>query len=282
MNDKAKKWIEQPIRETDVFYLTSHPGKTFLALGQQGSKMIFTTTDDGTGKALEDRLSISISSPSIYKQEKDFKGVNPFLPNNVRFTAFDLGNTLSMLGINRRKDDFSDETDKIGWRENPTDKNEIVVEVPRLNWNPYFIIDGEKIHYQRGFVWSLEQKQALIDSIYRGLECGRLIVHKKSYNEQVRLYRAGFTDCANFDIVDGKQRLSTIVAFCRGEFADAEGNYYSDLSDSAKRMFMNYRGLMYGEIENVTVQQIRDAFLNNAVQGTPVSMEHIEFMRSIK
>lgn len=279
---KIQTWLNQDLREGDTFYLRSKEGKSFYALGQRGQDMICTTKNDGSGKSLDDRFSILVNHPDIYKKAEDWKGVNPFLPNSIEFTPYDLSNILSMLGINRRREDFSEENDTIGYRVNPDDKKETIFEVPRLNWNPYFVIDGEKVPYQRGYVWSLEQKQALIDSVYRGLEIGRIIVHHKNYNEQVKLYKKGFTDNATFDIVDGKQRLSTLVSFCRGEFADSQGNYYSELSDSAKRMFMNYRGMLFGKMENVTNKQICEAFLNNAVAGTPISVEHISFINEIR
>ena len=279
---KIQSWINQDLREGDTFYLHSKPGMSFYALGQHGQDMICTTKDNGNGKSLDDRFKIRVNHPDLYKKAEDWKGVNPFLPNSIEFTPFDLSNVFSMLGINRRKDDFSDETDFIGFRVNPEDKVETRYEVPRLGWNPYFVINGEKVPYQRGYVWSLEQKQALIDSVYRGLEIGRIIVHHKSHEEQVRAYKAGYTDSATFDIVDGKQRLSTLVSFCRGEFADSQGNYYSELSDSAKRMFMNYRGMLWGKMENVTPKQICEAFLNNAITGTPISSEHISFINEIR
>ena len=278
---KIQSWLKQDLRSGDTFYLHSKPGMKFYALGQQGQDMICTTNDDGNGKALEDRFRIRVNHSDIYKKAEDWKGVNPFLPNNIEFVPFDLSNILSNLGINRRKEDFSEETDFIGII-NPGEKKETRYEVPRLGINPYFIIEGEKVYYQRGYVWTLEQKQALVDSIYRGLEIGRIIVHHKSHGEQVDAYKKGFTDYATYDIVDGKQRLSTIISFCRGEFSDSQGNYFYELSDSAKRLFMNYRGMLWGKMENVTTKQICDAFLNNAVSGTPISIEHVSFINDIK
>jgi hypothetical protein len=279
---KIQLWLNQDLREGDTFYLHSKPNQTFYALGQIGQEMIYRTENDGNGKALEDRLWIPIDSPDVYKKEEDWKGVNPFVPNNIKFTNFDLSNIFSKLGINRRGNDFADEMDTIGLGRDSKTKKETLVEVPRLGWNPYFIINGERVYYQRGFVWTLEQKQALIDSVYRGLEIGRIIVHKKEYEEHVKTYNSGYTDYATFDIVDGKQRLSTLVSFCRGEFADSQGNYYSDLSEKAKLMFMDYRGMLYGEMSNVTPKQICEAFLNNAVSGTPISIEHVSFLQEVR
>ena len=275
MDKKIEDWIVQELRVGDKFYLKSQPGKKFSALGQKGKEMVCGDESDETV-----RFTVLVDSDDIYKQASDWEGVNPFLPNTIEFISYDLSNVLSMLGINRRRDDFADEVDKIGWSVKGQDF-EVVKEVPRLGWDPYFIIDGERVPYQRGFVWDLFQKRALIDSIYKGLECGRIIVHYKSHNDQVALYRKGFTDCATFDIVDGKQRLSTIVSFCRNEFSDSQGNYYRELSKRAQQSFMNYRGLLFGKVENVTNKQICDIFLNNCSQGVPVATYHIDFINEL-
>lgn len=279
-DDKIQAWVNSSIHEGDSFYHKKHPGRKFTALGQDGAIMICTTVEP---KPLDDRPTFKVLDPDIYKDAADWQGVNPFLPNNVRFSAFDLNNVLSILGFGRRTEGFNDENDKIDINHGKKGVEREIREVPRFNWDPYFVIDGKRVHYQRGFVWSIDQKQALISSIYRGLEIGRIIVHRKEYETQVKMYANGYTDYASFDIVDGKQRLRAIIGFCRNEFPDVHGNFYSDLSASAKRRFGNYQGLLYGEMsDKSTVEQICDAFLNNAVQGTPISQEHVDFMKSTR
>ena len=151
-----------------------------------------------------------------------------------------------------------------------------------LNFNPYFLIDNQRVYYQRGYVWTLEQKQALISTIYRGLDAGRLIVHVHSYYEQVENHQRGFTDFAKYDILDGKQRLSTVIAFVTDQFLDEFGNYFSELSPLAKRIFWNYQGFSYGRIERpMHPAEIAETFLNNTVSGTPISVEHLNFMKEI-
>ena len=80
-----------------------------------------------------------------------------------------------------------------------------------------------------------------------------------------------------------KQRLSAVIEFIEDKFEDEFGNKYSDLSSSAKRKFADYQGMQYGEMDEAcSPEQICDAFLNNAVSGTPISKEHIKFMEETR
>jgi hypothetical protein len=263
-NENLKKWLAAPISSSDTFYINGIEG-THFALGQRGEFMIYTTTTV-TGKQLENRDKVVVSDRRIFKLAKDFKGVNPFVETNIRFTAFGLDSIFTYVGYNRR-----------------AKKSDDGENIPYFNWDPYFIIDGKQVRYQRGYVWTLQQKQALITTIYKGLEAGRLIVHCHSFDKVEQMQKAGYKDFALRDIVDGKQRLSTVIEFIEDKFEDEFGNKYSDLSESAKRKFGNYQGMMYGEMdEHCSPSQICDAFLNNAVAGTPISKEHIEFIKQTK
>lgn len=62
--------------------------------------------------------------------------------------------------------------------------------------------------YQRGSVWTLDQRRALIKSLYMGLPTGSIIT-------SVLPYREGE---AHVRIVDGKQRIETIRSFVADEF----------------------------------------------------------------
>ncbi len=61
--------------------------------------------------------------------------------------------------------------------------------------------------YQRGSVWTLTQRQNLIRSILIGIPIGSVVIAKNEHADQY--YR----------IVDGKQRVETILKFVDGEFA---------------------------------------------------------------
>lgn len=96
--------------------------------------------------------------------------------------------------------------------------------------------------YQRGLVWTDEQRENLIRSLIEGIPCG--IVYRN--------FR-GWQHDAPYVIVDGKQRIDTIRRFYAGEFtvpadwfpdaalADGDGApsqvSYLDLSDQGQRVF---------------------------------------------
>ena len=41
--------------------------------------------------------------------------------------------------------------------------------------------DGNKEYYQRDFCWTIKDKQLLIDSIYNQINCGQILVRKRSW-----------------------------------------------------------------------------------------------------
>lgn len=202
-------------------------------------------------------------------------GADPFVKNKIitKFINLSLEGIMGMLGIGNCR--------------NRTDEDIKNGVPPYSNFDPYFIEkDGTKTFYQRGLVWTIEQKQALIDTIYKGQECGRMIVHLREYTTAEKYCKLGYHDYAQRDIVDGKQRISTIIEFYQDKFQDSYGNYFSDLSPSAKSEFRMYQGLSYGEIADgykkpLTKNQILSVFINNIVTGTPVDSEHINYINSL-
>ena len=86
--------------------------------------------------------------------------------------------------------------------------------------------------YQRKSIWSDEKKSFLMDSIFRNFPMPPIFLHQRIDNA---------TGKTSYDVIDGKQRLTTIVEFIDGkipvtdETADADivdpiaGKYFSDL-----------------------------------------------------
>ncbi|MEE7502778.1 DUF262 domain-containing protein [Methylobacterium mesophilicum] len=70
--------------------------------------------------------------------------------------------------------------------------------------------------YQRKLVWTLEEKQKLIDSILKRYPIP-LILMAEVKSE---------TD-SNFEIIDGLQRLHTIISFIEGQFCTSDGRYFA-------------------------------------------------------
>jgi len=155
------------------------------------------------------------------------------------------------------------------------------IRVEEINWNPYVIINGEKKYYQRPFVWTLQEKQNLIDSIYNGIGCGKIVVVGRSWDKVEALALAGHTEISFKDIVDGKQRLNAVIEFTENGFPDSYGNYWSDLSAKAKNQFGENQLFSYCYLEDPTPEDILEQFLKVNFAGVPQSIEHIELVKSL-
>lgn len=154
--------------------------------------------------------------------------------------------------------------------------------VYELEWEPFLINEnGEEIVYQRDFCWDLKDKQLLIDSIYNGIDIGKILIRKRSW-EWVES-RVKQNKKASFkEIVDGKQRLKTIIEFINNEFPDLNGFYWDDLSKVAQGKFLSFSSVSYGEIgEKSEDRDVKRIFLNINFSGVQMSQEHIDFVKNI-
>jgi hypothetical protein len=61
--------------------------------------------------------------------------------------------------------------------------------------------------YQRGSVWDVERRQALVRSMLMGLPTGSVVINKRGYHLQKA-----------YAVVDGKQRIETLRAWEKDEF----------------------------------------------------------------
>jgi len=124
--------------------------------------------------------------------------------------------------------------------------------------------------YQRGNVWTEEQQHRLIDSIYRNVDIGKFAVIKRPWGPDgnkpltPKLY----------EMLDGKQRLTALIAFYLGHLA-YKGKYYNELSNRDQGHFMNY-SVSYAESNFMTQEQKYRYFLKLNTTGTPVDPAHME------
>lgn len=151
-----------------------------------------------------------------------------------------------------------------------------------VNWNPFvYNKDGEKEFYQRDFVWTEKEEHLLIDSIYKGISCGTILVRKREWKELEKLAKKGETEIAFTDIIDGKQRLNTIRKFMNNEITDKYGNYYADLSNHAQHSFTSHQLFSYAEMNSASDDDVIFQFLKLNHAGIPQSQEHIDFVTDI-
>jgi hypothetical protein len=125
----------------------------------------------------------------------------------------------------------------------------------------YFGVNTEP-DYQRGLVWTLEDKQKLIDSIFKGIDIGKFVFIQKDYdrkkNETEHLY----------EILDGKQRLTTIMEFWEDRF-QYNGLFYSQMHPIDQAHFDGY-SISQATVTNPTKEQIYRYFLRLNTGGKPM------------
>lgn len=202
-------------------------------------------------------------------------GANPFPDRawnrRIRTTNYDLEGIMLFIGASGR----------VGRK---AEKYEINGICPcECNFNPYVLKNGEKLYYQRDFCWTLKDKQLFIESVYQSINCGMVLLRKRSFKYVEEQCKNGNSEVGFFDVVDGKQRLGCIIDFVNDKFQDMHGNYYSDLSDRAQHLFRNSQVLTYGEMEEGTTDEdVIEAFLHVNFTGVPMSQEHIDYVREIQ
>jgi hypothetical protein len=68
--------------------------------------------------------------------------------------------------------------------------------------------------YQRKLVWTLEEKQKLVDSVLRDFPIPLVLLSRKG------------TETQSYDIIDGLQRLHTLLSFVENAFPTSAGKYF--------------------------------------------------------
>lgn len=109
--------------------------------------------------------------------------------------------------------------------------------------------------YQRAFIWKEKNKSSFIESVLLGLPIPFMF----------------FADCEDgkLEIIDGAQRVQTLVSFARGELhlsqlpklSLLQGFCYNDLSSAQKRRFLN-RTLRIVVLDESTPKDVRQDIFN--------------------
>lgn len=88
----------------------------------------------------------------------------------------------------------------------------------------------KKMNLQRPFVWTLLQKQQLILSILKDIKIPTLTIIDYSIEDEKKSHI--------YKVIDGKQRLSTIISFYKNEFQIEHNGklyYFSELDEWGQR-----------------------------------------------
>lgn len=127
-----------------------------------------------------------------------------------------------------------------------------------VNFNP---------EYQRDYVWEEQDKLNLIESIFNHIEIGKFSFIE---NSSKTWSKTGFS----YEVVDGKQRLQTIVDFYEGKLK-YKGLSYRDLSVSDRNHFLSYPvGLAL--LDEMEKEDVYRYFLYMNKHGKVMSEEHLK------
>jgi|ERR1051325_1043934 hypothetical protein len=137
-------------------------------------------------------------------------------------------------------------------------------------------LPSKGINLQRDFVWDLFQKQQLIISLLKGIKIPHLSIIQYSPNEQERVYK----------IIDGKQRLSTLISFYRNEFSiewEGENYYYQELDRKAQKeieLFGVQADVMYEWWDDMISDEDKIKWFEMInFLGTPQDQQHLNKLK---
>jgi len=134
-------------------------------------------------------------------------------------------------------------------------------------------------HYQRRSVWNLKDRRFFLDTIFREYPSPAIYLHKEITQDGKALYA----------VVDGKQRLETILRFANNkiaignDFGDArlDGKKWREIeSDELKRIFWDY--VLPVEFINVElgtnfVNEVFDRLNRNVVKLKEQELRHAKY-----
>jgi hypothetical protein len=126
----------------------------------------------------------------------------------------------------------------------------------------YFGTDFEP-EYQRDYVWELEDKIALIDSIFCNIDIGKFVFIHKGFNEKYL-----------YEILDGKQRVRAILDYYENRFP-YKGRYFNDLSKRDQDHFEDYL-ISIAEVRDCSREQVLKYFIVLNKHGRIMDKKQIE------
>lgn len=125
------------------------------------------------------------------------------------------------------------------------------------------------VDYQRDYVWDIGDKIALIDSIFKNIDIGKILLVQRDLNTIGKLY----------EVIDGKQRLTAIKEFYEDRF-QYKGYYYSELNGIDRNTITNHP-ITYGYLENPTKETILDCFIMMNTKGRVMKNRDIQKVKDL-
>lgn len=131
--------------------------------------------------------------------------------------------------------------------------------------------------YQRKSVWTPKDRRFFLDTIFRNYPTPPIFVHRSVDDN-------GFTV---YHVVDGKQRLETILSFAQSKLAidknfgdeNLDGKKFKELTSEYKRKFWDYVLVVdfIESIEGTNIEEVFDRVNRNSKNLQPQELRHARF-----
>ena len=141
-----------------------------------------------------------------------------------------------------------------------------------LDFDMDVFLPTRNMNLQRPLVWTLQQKQQLILSVFKEIDIGKLsLIQVKTDTSRI------------YEVVDGKQRLNAILSFLKDEFPLFIENHlytFSELPEDVRLYFSRQWitadvAYSYPDVDAaITDQEKIDWFLRINFAGTPQDLSH--------
>lgn len=126
--------------------------------------------------------------------------------------------------------------------------------------------------YQRGYVWTDKDKELLLDSIFNNIDIGKFVfIHldDREWSERG----------VGYEILDGKQRLSTLIEYYENRFP-YHGKYYNDLSGYDKYRFKSHH-VSVADVRESDKKTILKYFLMLNRTGKVMDEDHLAMIEKM-
>ena len=142
-------------------------------------------------------------------------------------------------------------------------------------------LPSKKKNLQRPFCWSLESKQELILSVLKGIRLPAISVIL--YRDDILRKEHNYI----MKIIDGKQRLSTLISFIKNEFNIIWNNkeyFYKDMELDAQNsigLLMLTQDIVYEYPDQMISDDNKIAWFEMInFAGTPQDIEHLNNLKN--
>ncbi|MBB5236290.1 DUF262 domain-containing protein [Deinococcus budaensis] len=126
--------------------------------------------------------------------------------------------------------------------------------------------------FQRRSVWMPKAKSYLMDTIVRGMPMPPIYIRPLLDTDSHRTIR---------EVVDGQQRIRTILEYIKGEFSilsthnkDLGGIFYSELSDQVKRNILEYK-ITANLLESISDSEVLELFSRINTYTVPLNAQEL-------